>query len=186
MIRRVIAAAMLAVCTCATVAACGSDKGPTANGPAIAWSDQVCKTIDAGAAKLSQLPAVDPSNPQAAKDSLVVYLGSLSDALGNVTDGLKTAGAPPVTDGQATLDKAMATLTTTRSTVDTAKSKLQAAPVTDSATFQAAISEISKVMSSMTDNEGPAKDLKSNPELAVAFGNAATCQKVEGSTAPSN
>jgi hypothetical protein len=91
-----------------------------------------------------------------------------------------------VTDGQATLDKAMATLTTTRSTVDTAKSKLQAAPVTDSATFQAAISEISKVMSSMTDNEGPAKDLKSNPELAVAFGNAATCQKVEGSTAPSN
>ncbi|CRK57216.1 hypothetical protein [Alloactinosynnema sp. L-07] len=180
MIRRVIAAATLAMCTCATAAACGSDKGPQANAPAIAWSEQVCKAIDAGAAKLSQLPAVDPSNPQAAKDSLVVYLGSLSDALGGVSEGLKTAGTPPVTDGQAALDKAMTTVTTTRSTVDTAKTKLQAAPVTDTVTFQAAISDISKVMSQLTDNEGPAKDLKSNPELATAFASAATCQRVEG------
>jgi hypothetical protein len=184
MIRRFVAAVAVTASACTALAGCGSDKDDARNDPAIAWSDSVCKTIEAGAAKLSQMPAVDPSNPQAAKDSLVVYLGHLSEALVGVSDGFKTAGSPPVKDGQATLDKAMTTLTTTKSTIDTAKTKLQAAAVTDQATFQAAISDISGVMKTLTNAEGPAKDLKENPELAAAFKAAPTCQKVEGAQAP--
>ncbi|KAA9153523.1 hypothetical protein FPZ12_034310 [Amycolatopsis acidicola] len=164
------------------VAGCGGQakNAQEENGPAITWSDHVCEVVRAGGVSLSQLPAVDPSAPAKAKDSLVVYLGSLSDALTRLSAGITKEGAPPVNDGQATLDRAMTTLNATKSSVDTAKTKLATAAVTDQATFEAAVSDASTAFAKLGSTEGPTKDLKDNPELAKAFGKAPNCRNLDG------
>ncbi|GHF52812.1 hypothetical protein FHX82_004215 [Amycolatopsis bartoniae] len=162
--------------------ACGTASAPTSteNGPAITWSDHVCEVVRAGGVRLAQLPAVDPSAPAKAKDSLVTYLGSLSAALTDLANGITREGVPPVRDGQATLDRAMATLTSNRTSVDRAKEKLAAAPVTDQATFDAAVQNASTAFANLGTAEGPTKDLKDNPELAQAFGKAPNCRNLDG------
>ena len=175
---------LLTVALAVGVTACGAAPAPAPgnaeNGPAITWSDHVCEVVRAGGVRLAQLPAVDPSAPAKAKDSLVTYLGSLSAALGDLANGITREGAPPVRDGQATLDRAMATLTSNRTSVDEAKEKLAAAPVTDQATFDAAVRDASTAFANLGAAEGPTKDLKDNPELAQAFGKAPNCRNLDG------
>jgi hypothetical protein len=184
MIRRLITAVAVTASACTVLAGCGSDDKP-ADSPAVAWSEAVCKSIDAGSAKLTQIPSIDPTNPAAAKDSLLGYLGSVSGALDTLSKDIKAAGAPPVKDGQTTLDKAMATLTTTKAALDGARTKLQAAVITDPASYQVAMGELSTIMGSVANIEGPAKDFKDQPELKEAFGKAPTCLKINGGQSPS-
>jgi hypothetical protein len=173
-------AAALAVLVMTGCSAQPSSSAPAENGPAITWSDHVCEVVRAGGVKLSQLPAVDPSVPAKAKESLVTYLGSLSDALSELADGITKEGVPPVRDGQATFDRAMTTLTAGKSSVEEAKTKLAAASVTDQATFESAVRDASTAFTQLGSTEGPTKDLKDNPELAQAFGKAPNCRNLEG------
>lgn len=180
---RPLAAALAGLVTL-TLAACsspdiGAGSGGDVNDPAVTWAGHVCEVVRAGGVTLSQLPAMDPSAPAKAKDSLVTYLGSLSAALAELADGIQHEGVPPVRDGQATLDRAMSTLDASRSSVDSAKARLAAAAVSDQATFEQAVREASTAFQQLGDTDGPAKDLKDNPELARAFTAATTCRNLD-------
>lgn len=179
MIRRVVTGLVLGSALALSSAACGSSNsanpGPD---PAVTWSEQVCKTVQAGGDKLSKVPQVDPSSPQKAKDSLLSYLGVLSDALQSVADGIKAAGAPPVADGQATVDKVIANIADAKQSVESARTKLQQAQVTDTASFQQTLGEIGAGMQKFQGAVGPTKDLRANGALNEAFGKAPTCQKL--------
>ncbi|TVT56291.1 hypothetical protein FNH05_08585 [Amycolatopsis rhizosphaerae] len=170
----------LAACSSHQDASGASGSGAAAvNSAAVTWSDHVCEVVRAGGVKLSQLPAVDPSAPARAKDSLVTYLGSLSEALTELAGGIQREGVPPVHDGQATLERAMSTLDASKSSVDTAKAKLAAAAVTDQATFEQAVREASTAFQRLGTTDGPTKDLKDNPELAQAFTQAPNCRNLD-------
>ncbi|WAL69429.1 hypothetical protein ORV05_17190 [Amycolatopsis cynarae] len=182
-------AAALAGFAALTLAACSSHQDASGGAPAagaagvnsaaVTWSDHVCEVVRAGGVKLSQLPAVDPSAPARAKDSLVTYLGSLSEALTELAGGIQREGVPPVHDGQATLERAMSTLDASKSSVETAKAKLAAAAVTDQATFEQAVREASTAFQRLGTTDGPTKDLKDNPELAQAFTQAPNCRNLD-------
>ncbi|MFJ8814319.1 hypothetical protein [Amycolatopsis thermoflava] len=166
----------------AVLAGCGQDKAaPEENAAAITWSDHVCAVVRDGGTKLSQLPGVDASDVAKAREGLVTYLASLSQALTDLGDGITREGPPPVTDGQATVQRAMETLNTTKASVDEARTALASAPVSDQATFEQAVRGASDAFAKLGNTtEGPTKDLTDNPELAKAFQKAPTCQALEG------
>lgn len=172
--------ALLAVFSCMAIAACdsgSSDGGGQVSGKAIAWAEQVCQNVQAGGERLSQLPQVDPSNPVGARDSLVSYLGVLTEALDSLASGLTSAGAPPVDNGQSAVNAAMSTLTKTRTAVGDARTKLQQTPG-DPASFQKVLTEIGEGMGKLDAAEGPTKDLRANPQLNEAFTQAPTCKRL--------
>jgi hypothetical protein len=185
--RRPVAAALLTLALAATVTACGSDSGtsvsdqqPT-NDKAVAWVEQVCKTVEAGGQKLSTLPKIDPTNPQAAKDGLVGYLGSLVDALDGVAKGIRAAGVPPVADGQQTVDNALGTIAKVQGALDGARTKLTQATTADPVSFQKAMADATAGIGQL-DPAGPTKDLKANVALRDAFSAAPTCKRIDAAS----
>ncbi|UQS25763.1 hypothetical protein L1857_24615 [Amycolatopsis thermalba] len=166
----------------AVLAGCGPERAvPEENAAAITWSEHVCAAVRDGGAKLSQLPGVDASDAGKAREGLVTYLASLSQALTDLGHGITREGPPPVTDGQATVDRAMDTLNATKSSVDAARAALESAPITDQASFEQAVRGAGDAFAHLgTATEGPTKDLTNNPELAKAFEKAPTCQALDG------
>ncbi|GAB3575482.1 hypothetical protein GCM10027445_38020 [Amycolatopsis endophytica] len=166
----------------AVLAGCGQDRAAhEENAAAITWSEHVCAVVRDGGAKLSQVPGVDASDVTRAREGLVTYLASLSQALTDLGNGITREGPPPVTDGQATVDRAMNTLNSTKASVDEARTALASAPVTDQATFEQAVRGASDAFAKLGNStEGPTKDLTNNPELAKAFAKAPSCQSLEG------
>lgn len=183
MTRRLFAGFALMFVVGLAVAGCGrssSDQSANAN-QAISWAEKVCMSIQQGAVALTQPPVVDEaSDPLTAKNSLVDYLGKLSQALDTVSAGIRNAGPPPVANGQAAVDRAMVTITETKTAVDGARTKLAQLSTTDPIGLQQALTDAGAGMDKLSNVEGPAKDLKANPDLSQAFAQAPTCKQLEG------
>lgn len=188
--RRVVPALASMAIAIGTLSACGSDSGSTPEGgntpqasPAVQWIDKVCGTLVTGGQKLSQMPAVDPANPAAAKEGLIGFFTSFSDTLTSLSTGLKDAGVPPVADGQATVDKAQATIDGAKTSVDSAKTKLAGIDTANPLAFQQALVELSPSLTALDNTDGPLKDLRANPELNTAFEQAPGCKQVDSESA---
>ncbi|SES47588.1 hypothetical protein [Actinokineospora terrae] len=166
----------------ALCAACsaGPSGEPPRQDPAVGWVDRVCQAVVINGARLSQLPAIDPTDPVKAKEGMLAFLTSLSDSLTAVGDGITNAGTPPVTDGAAAVGKAMANLDGARTSVDSAKTTLAAAPATDPVAFQQAVDALAPNLGALQDNQGPVRDLRENPEINDAYHQAPTCHTLDG------
>src|SRR5256885_6899778 len=105
-------------------AGCGSHHGSANNGPAIAWAERVCLSVQRGATTLSQPPSIESTDPATARAGLVGYLDRVTGALDTVSRGITDAGPPPVSGGASAVAKATATLTPTPAAVGDAKTKL--------------------------------------------------------------
>ncbi|HET9137982.1 hypothetical protein [Actinophytocola sp.] len=149
-------------------------------GPAVAWAERVCASVEQGAQGLA-LPAADLTDPQAAKTAFDAYLGQVAQALDRVSAELRAAGAPPVADGQQAVDSAMGTITEIKTAIEGARTRVAALPVTDAGSFQAALNDVGTGLAKIDSVEGPTKDLKANPALNEAFGKAPACRRIDGS-----
>jgi hypothetical protein len=181
MTRRILTGAFAALVTVVTLAGCSSSaEDPGAeeqvNVAAVSWADRVCQAVDAGGDTLSELPALDPEQPAGTRDGLVAYLESMSAALTDVADTISGAGIPPVAGGDAAVEKAMETISAEKSALESAKTTLTKAEITDEASFQQAIGQVRTAFDELSSADGPLVDLKKNPELNEAIGQAAACQ----------
>ncbi|MFC5286772.1 hypothetical protein ACFPM7_06890 [Actinokineospora guangxiensis] len=147
---------------------------------AVAWAEQVCAAVAPEVEKLGAGPNIDPSNPQAAKDGLVTYLGDMVDSLDRMIDGMEDAGAPPVPDGQVAVDRATGTLEEAKGSVESAKAELEKADVNDPAAFQAAFTKVGEDLQKLSDLDNPMAGLRGNKELNDAFQQAESCKKLAG------
>ncbi|MBB4688717.1 hypothetical protein [Amycolatopsis jiangsuensis] len=181
---RAVAVAAILSCLPGAVLACGApapaNQGRHADQAALHWADQVCTGVAAGSAKLGAPPALNGSAPAPAKDAMVGFLDRLGSALEGMDHSIREAGAPPVPDGQSTVDKALGTLRDTRGKLAQARTQLAQAKVTDQAGLRQAVSQADRTMSGLSDPDGPIKDLKTSPELRLAFEESPVCRQAYG------
>jgi hypothetical protein len=150
---------------------------------AVAWADKVCSGIKDDIAALTQTPDLDSSDPQAAKDGLIAYFGTLETSLDGMASAVQDAGAPPVDGGDEAVKTFVDQISTAKDAVTSAKGKIEAAPVTDPAAFQAAAAGAMSDLAALGELD-PTTALSANKELSAAYDKAPECQKLEvgGST----
>lgn len=182
--RRFLSAGLVAAAVVLT--GCDSEGGQPDQQQAVAWAERVCASVAEGGEKLSQPPKLDPRSPQNALDSIVVYLGKLSSALDGMENELRAAGSPPVRNGLDTYGKALATLDEIQAAVKNATTGLRNAKVDNPAALKKAMTRAGKEMTKVRAAEGPAADLKANPELYAVFAKAPSCQKIDNVAAGAN
>lgn len=147
---------------------------------AVAWADEVCSSMKDDVAAVSNRPEIDQSNPQAAKDGLVAYLGTLETALDGMASAVTDAGTPPVDDGEAAATGFLAQISAAKDKVTSAKSKIDAASVDDPAGFQAAVTSATEDLTALGDLD-PTASFSDNKELKEAYDKAKSCQELESS-----
>ncbi|MGI8332988.1 hypothetical protein ACRYCC_23800 [Actinomadura scrupuli] len=178
MVGRLITGVVLVSVAGISLAGCGGkDPKTAADGPEVAWAGRVCSAVGAGGAKLT-LPHLDPKNPQKQKESLIVFLGTVSTQLKTLKTSLEGQGAPQVTGGKASYDRALSNLSETQAGVDSAATSLRASKVSDPASLKHALDGVGKSLVKFSAYEGPSKDLRTNPELNKAFTKAPACQRI--------
>jgi hypothetical protein len=155
-------------------------------GDAEAWADKVCSAMKDDVGALTAQPDLDLSNPQAAKDGLIAFLGTLSTSLDGMSNAVKEAGTPPVENGEEAVKGFVDQIGTAKDAVTSAKSKVEAAPVNDPTAFQTAITEATQDLSALEDMEDPTASFENNPELKAAYNNAASCKELKGQLSPTS
>jgi hypothetical protein len=148
-------------------------------GDAVAWADEVCSSIKDDVTALSAQPDIDLSNPQAAKDGLITYLGTLETSLDGMTSAVQDAGTPPVEGGDEAVKGFVDQISTAKDAVTSAKSKIEAAPVDDPAAFQAAATSATEDLQALSDMGDPTASFSENKELAAAYNEAKSCKELE-------
>jgi len=164
-----------------TSPAATSSPADGAGGDAVAWAEEVCKSVEGHIGALSQSPDIDTSNPQRAKDSMAAYLDNVAEAMDSMATGIKDAGPPPVDNGQQVLDQAVTGLEEAHTTVTNAKTTIEQAPTNDRAAFQQAFTKAGQDLQQLGELES-LETLETNPELRQAFDEAPTCQKLDEQT----
>jgi hypothetical protein len=160
--------------------ATSADSGGSSD--AVDWADKVCSGIKDDVAALSTQPDIDQSNPQAAKDGLVTYLGTLETSLDGMASAVTDAGDPPVDGGAEAVKGFTDTIATAKAAVTTAKGKIEAAPVDDPTAFAAAVSSVGEDLTALSNMDDPTKSFSDNKELNDAYNKAPACQELEGSS----
>jgi hypothetical protein len=154
---------------------------------AVAWADEVCSGIADDIAALTTQPDIDPSNPQAAKDGLVTYLGQLETSLDGMASAVEDAGTPPVDGGEEAATSFLDQIGTAKEAVTSAKTKMEAAPVDDPAAFQTAATGAMQDLQALSEMEDPTSSFSDNPELKAAYDEAESCKALEsGSSTPTS
>jgi hypothetical protein len=184
-----IAAALFAL----AVAGCGDSGNDTGNGDAgtggneggggdaVAWAESVCSNIKDDIEAISTQPEVDQTNPQAAKDSLVGYLGTLETSLDGMASAVEDAGTPPVDGGEEAVTGFTDEVGTAKEAVTSAKTKIEAAPVNDAAAFQGAVVSAMEDLQALSEID-PTGSFSDNEELNKAYDEAAACKEIEQAT----
>lgn len=158
-----------------------------ANADAVAWADEVCGGIGEHVAALTTQPEIDQTNPQAAKDGLAAYLGTMETSLDGMASAVEDAGTPPVDGGEEAVKGFLEQIATAKDSVTSAKTKIEAAPVDDPAAFQAAFTAATADLTALSEMEDPTASFSENPALDAAYKDAANCQELEsGSSAPTS
>jgi hypothetical protein len=191
---------VVAVLLALTAAGCGDKGGDTGstgstssatsedsggNSDAVDWADKVCSGIKDDVAALSTQPDIDQTNPQAAKDGLVTYLGTLETSLDGMASAVTDAGDPPVDGGAEAVKGFLDTITTAKDAVTKAKGKIEAAPVDDPTAFAAAVSSVGEDLTALSNMDDPTKSFSANKELDAAYNKAPACQELESGSSSS-
>jgi hypothetical protein len=148
------------------------------NSDAVAWADKVCSGIKDDIAAVADTPEIDQTNPQAAKDGLVAYLGTLTTSLDGMASAVNDAGTPPVDGGEAAVKDFLDQISSAKESVASAKSKIEAAPVSDPAAFQAAVAGATSDLGALGDLD-PTGSFSDNKELEEAYNKAESCKEIE-------
>jgi hypothetical protein len=160
----------------------GGDAGTGGNesggGDAVAWAESVCSSIKDDIAAISTQPEVDQSNPQAAKDSLVTYLGTLETSLDGMSSAVTDAGTPPVDGGEEAVNGFVTDVETAKEAVTNAKTKIEGASVSDPTGFQNAVVSAMEDLQSLSKID-PTNSFSDNAELNKAYEEAAACKEIE-------
>lgn len=156
------------------------DGGGSGGGDPVAWADSVCTSLQDDIEAITTQPEIDQSNPQAAKDSLVEFLGKIETSLDGMASAVQDAGAPPVDNGEAAVDQFVDQVGTAKEAVTGAKTKVEGASVEDPAAFQTAVMSAVEDLQKLSDLD-PTGDFSENPELDKAFKEAAACKEIEKS-----
>ncbi|SNR33090.1 hypothetical protein SAMN06265360_102192 [Haloechinothrix alba] len=155
----------------------GASNGADVDDEVLAWTGTICTALqDSGAA--IEMPEIDPTHPESAREGFLDFLGSLDTEFGSLDDTLRDVGPPPVDGGEDTYDAAMETLQESREAVQEAMVSLEEAEVTDEESFQAAVVEAGAKMEELGSRDGPSGDLRENPALEAAFQEASECRNV--------
>jgi hypothetical protein len=168
----VFAAALCAL----AVAGCGDDGA--GGGDAAAWAESVCSSIKNDIKAIAEQPEVDQSNPQAAKDALVTYLGTLGTSLDGMASAVEDAGPPPVEGGEEAVRSFVDEVGKAKESVTSARTKLETAPVTDLASFQTAVVPAMEDLQSLADMD-PTGSFADNEELNKVLQETAACKEVD-------
>ena len=166
----------------ATTEATESEAG---GGDAVAWADSVCSSIQDDLSALTTQPEIDQSNPQAAKDSLVTYLGTLETSLDGMAGAVEDAGTPPVDGGEEAVAGFVDQIGTAKEAVTSAKTKIEGASVDDPAGFQTAVTSAVEDLQSLSQLD-PTNSFSENPDLNEAYNEAEACQELEAGTTPTS
>ncbi len=165
--------------TSSSEAAGGSDD-------AVAWADKVCSGIKDDVAALTKQPDIDLANPQAAKDGVITYLGTLETSLDGMASAVQDAGTPPVDGGEDAVKGFTDAIGSAKEAVTSAKTKIDAAPVDDAAGFQAAFTAAQSDLAKLGELD-PTASFSANKELQAAYDNAESCKALEsGSATPTS
>lgn len=147
-------------------------------GDAVAWADKVCSSIKDDVAALTKTPDLDLSDPQAFKDGVVTFLGTLETSLDGMAGAVDDAGPPPVEGGADAVTSFKDQIATAKDAVTSAKAKIEAAPANDPAALQQAATEAMNSLSSLGDLD-PTSSLAGDKELKAAYDKAKSCQELE-------
>lgn len=167
----------------ATTEATTEDDG--GSGDAVAWADEVCSELQDDLSALTTQPEIDQSNPQAAKDSLVTYLGTLETSLDGMASAVEDAGTPPVDGGEEAVEGFVSQIGTAKEAVTSAKTKVEGASVNDPAGFQKAVTSAVEDLQSLSELD-PTNSFSENQELNKAYEDAESCQELEAGTTPTS
>jgi hypothetical protein len=127
---------------------------------------------------MRSLPQLDPTKPAEAKEGVVTFVRSLSGALDDVKKAMQDAGAPPVEDAEETYEETMADLGASMEGLTEVADQLEETEVKDQEAFESAMAAAKEKMAEVGVNTGPIKQLRDNPALEAAFGEAETCQQI--------
>jgi hypothetical protein len=158
----------------------GTGGGGNEGGDAVAWADSVCSSIKDEIQAIADQPEIDQSNPQAAKDSLVGYLGTLETSLDGMASAVQDAGTPPVDGGEEAVNGFVGQVDSAKEAVGNAKTKIEGAPVTDPTAFQTAVVSAMEDLQSLSDID-PSGSFSDNAELNRAYEQAAACKELDKS-----
>jgi hypothetical protein len=161
----------------------GGNSGSSADGgnsDAVAWADKVCSGIKDDIAAVSNTPEISQTDPQAAKDGLVDYLGTLETSLDGMASAVEDAGTPPVDNGAAAVQGFLDQIASAKESVGSAKTKVEAAPVDDPAAFQTAVAGATSDLAALGDLD-PTSSFSDNKELEEAYNKAESCKEIEAS-----
>ncbi|OLF07770.1 hypothetical protein BLA60_25945 [Actinophytocola xinjiangensis] len=156
------------------------DGGGSGGGDPVAWADTVCTSIKDDIEAISTPPEMDQSSPQAAKDSLVAFLGKIETSLDGMASAVEDAGPPPVDNGSASLDKFIEQVGNAKDAVTEAKTTVEGASVDDPQGFQEAVTTAVGNLQSLSDLD-PTGEFEDNSELDKAFKEAASCKELQNS-----
>lgn len=157
----------------------GGDGGTgDGGGDAVAWADSVCTSIKDDVEAIGTRPEIDQSNPQAAKDSLVAYLGTLETSLDGVASAFADAGDPPVADGAEAVQGFVDQVDSAKEATTSAKTKIEGASVSDTAGFQTAVASALEDLQKVAEID-TTESFSSNDALKQAYDQAAACKELE-------
>lgn len=150
-------------------------------GDATAWAEKVCSGMKDDVTALTTTPEIDQTNPQAAKDGLTAYLGTLATSLDGMAGAVQDAGTPPVDGGDEAVKTFLDQIATAKDAVTSAKTSIEGAPITDVAAFQAAAADALGALEALSEMEDPLSSFNNNKELKAAYEEAASCKELQGS-----
>lgn len=147
-------------------------------GDAVAWADKVCSEIGDDIATLTTQPEIDQSSLQAAKDSVVTWLGTLETSFDGMSSAVEEAGTPPVDGGEDAVKSFQDQVASAKETVTGAKGKVEAAPLDDPTAFQTVVTGAMTDLQALSSLD-PTSSFSENEELSKAYNEAASCKALE-------
>jgi len=153
---------------------CGGSNGADA----VAWTDNVCGALSGFATTVSSPPAVDRSNPDAAKSSLGTYFTTTVAALQETIRGLKAAGPAPVKGGDEYLSRLTDTLTRVEASFTDAAGRLEQLDTSGPDWMTVALPAVLAPLQELGNLADPTSGLEAVDELRVAAEKAPRCQQL--------
>ncbi|GAB3443099.1 hypothetical protein [Actinophytocola sediminis] len=165
------------------VTGCGGGESDSAGGDSgssdpNAWADTVCTSVKDDIEAISTQPDLGSADPQAAKDALVTYLGTLETSLDGMASAFEDAGTPPVDGGEQAVSDFVDQVGTAKESVTKAKTTVEDATVEDASGFQTAVMSAMEELQALSEID-PTGNFKDNEELNKALQEAPACKELE-------
>jgi|GEM_PF-1887697 len=154
--------------------------GRPASSEAVTWVNDICGALLPFVATASTDPEIDPTDTEAAIESLSEYLGDAVSSLDGALSGMDAAGASPVEGGDEIVDRLGEALTTFRDSFANAKVDVDAVDSSDPQQLLEALPAAVAPLQELSSFPDPTVDLRNNAELDAAAQQAPSCRELSG------